>query len=298
MGLRTQFRALCIRGATAFGLDQVGLYLSSRRGNCHGVVVAIHETPPSHENLFRRQLSWAAERFSLVDLDRFAQLWERSPILQNNGKPSLLFTFDDGRESNYTVAAPLLESFGARGVFFVVPSFAECSVEQAQDFYWSRVNPGSRKDYDTWEDWRPMTPRQIADLAGRGHSIGNHTLSHASLRGLSRDDMEREIGQSARKISSWTGKPVEAFAWTFGWDAIDSTAWEVIQRYHKFCFAPCPGMVDSRTDLPTLIWRREIEVRYSPAEFRFFYSGLADPAWAIRRRRLRQLLQSLATSAV
>jgi peptidoglycan/xylan/chitin deacetylase (PgdA/CDA1 family) len=172
-----------------------------------------------------------------------------------------------------------------------VPSFAECSEEQARTFYSSRINPEPRTDYETSGDWRPMIPRQIADLATRGHSVGNHTLSHASLRGLSQDDLEREIGESARKISSWTGKPVDAFAWPFSWDAVNLGAWEVIRHYHRFCFAPCPGVVDSRVDVPTLIWRREIEVRYSLEELRFQYSGLVDLVWAVRRRRLRRLLR-------
>ena len=135
-----------------------------------------------------------------------------------------------------------------------------------------------------------MTPHQIADLVARGHSVGNHTLSHTNLRELSHDDLEREIGESARKISSWTGKPVDAFAWPFSWDAVNPHAWEVIRQHHRYCFAPCPGVVDSRVDVPTLIWRREVEVRYSSEELRFQYSGLVDLVWATRRWRLRRLL--------
>lgn len=272
-------------------LGELTNYIRSRhRGYHYGIVVGVHETPISHEMQFRRQLAWVGERFSIVDLARFAELWCQSPELRDR-KPVILFTFDDGRESNYTVAAPLLESFGARGVFFVVPSFAECSEEQARHFYSSRINRESAHDYETSDDWKPMTPHQIADLVARGHSVGNHTLSHANLRGLSPDDLEREIGESARKISSWTGKPVDAFAWPFSWDAVSPGAWEVIRQHHRYCFAPCPGVVDSRVDVQTLIWRREVEVRYSSEELRFQYSGLVDLVWATRRRRLRRLLR-------
>jgi peptidoglycan/xylan/chitin deacetylase (PgdA/CDA1 family) len=293
MNLRTQARALFINAAMIARLDELAFLISSKtRGRQFGVVIGVHETPASYERQFRDQLAWVAERFSIVDLPRFAELWSESSESHNKGKPPILFTFDDGRESNYTVAAPLLESYGGRGVFFVGPSFADCSEEDARIFYSSRINPGANADFETTDDWKPMTPRQIADLASRGHSVGNHTLSHPRLQGLSTHDLEREIGDSARKISAWTGRPVDAFAWTFGWDAIDPSAWEVIRRYHRFCFAPCPGLIDSRFDVPSLIWRREVEVRYSSEEFRFQYSGIVDLIWAFRRRRLRKLLRN------
>jgi hypothetical protein len=109
--------------------------------------------------------------------------------------------------------------------------------------------------------------------------------------GLSSDKLEQEIGDSARKLASWTQKPIDAFAWTFGWDAVDANAWEVIERYHRFCFAPCAGIIDRRYDSPSLLWRREIEVKYSAPEYRFLYSGLVDPWWSTRRKRLRKMLR-------
>jgi hypothetical protein len=111
------------------------------------------------------------------------------------------------------------------------------------------------------------------------------------LVGLSPELLEREIGDSARKLTAWTKKPVDTFAWTFGWDAIDHNAWEAVRRYHRFCFSPCAGAIDSQSDGPALLWRREIEVKYSPAEYRFLYSGLVDPWWASRRARLRKMLR-------
>lgn len=254
--------------------------------------MGMHETPVSLEPQFRQQLEWASEHFTITSLEEFAKLWEPNPEVEAASKPLLLFTFDDGRESNYTVAAPLLESFGGRGVFFVVPAFAECDDDKALAFYQSRINPNSRPGDEQWEDWKPMRPRQIEELAARGHAIGNHTLTHQRLVGLAPDRLEREIGDSARKLASWTKKPVDAFAWTFGWDAVDVNAWKVIKRYHRFCFSPCAGAVDSRFDSPSLLWRREIEVKYCAAEYRFLYSGLVDAWWSTRRRRLRRLLSA------
>jgi peptidoglycan/xylan/chitin deacetylase (PgdA/CDA1 family) len=296
MHLRSQLRALPIQAAALIHADKIALRLQQRQHRQHGVVVGMHETPRALEARFRKQLEWVARHFTISHLHAFAQLWQ-NPESHPQDKPPILFTFDDGRESNYHVAAPLLESFGGRGVFFVVPAFAECSAGDALDFYRSRINPDSRPGDETWEDWRPMTREQIADLAARGHAIGNHTLTHRRLIGLSRETLQREIGESARKIEAWTQQPVDAFAWTFGWDSIDPAALKMIHRKHRFCFAPCAGRVDPVRDHPSLIWRREIEVKYSAAEYRFLHSGLADPWWSMRRRQLRGILQNSIDAA-
>lgn len=292
MNFRSQARAFLIQAASFARADRLAFQIQELKHRPHGLIVAMHETPVSLKAQLRAQLEWASHHFTITNLEEFAKLWSPDRQQPLAGKPPLLFTFDDGRESNYVVAAPLLESLGGRGVFFIVPAFAECvASDQALSFYRTRINTNSKRGDEGWEDWKPMTPDQVADLAARGHAIGNHTLTHKRLIGLSPDELEREIGDSARKLASWTKKPVDAFAWTFGWDAIDANAWQVIQRYHRFCFSPCAGIVDSRYDRPSLLWRREIEARYSAPELKFSYSGLVDLWWGNRRRQLREMLR-------
>jgi peptidoglycan/xylan/chitin deacetylase (PgdA/CDA1 family) len=293
MNFRSQARAFLMQAASLTGADSLAFAIQKRNLRPYGLVVAMHETPVSLEAQFREQLEFASKHFTITTFESFAKLWERSPESEASSKPLLLFTFDDGRESNYSVAAPLLESFGGRGVFFVVPAFAaSASTERALSFYRTRMNPDSNPGDENFEDWKPMNPAQIADLANRGHAIGNHTLTHERLVDLSPETLEREIGESARQLASWTKKPVDAFAWTFGWDAIDANGWRAIQRYHRFCFSPCAGVINTRYDHPSLIWRREIEVRYSVPEYRFCYSGLVDLWWRNRRARLRAMVRA------
>ena len=285
-----------MRVSSLLRLESLAFHMQERKGAQSAVVVSMHETPASLQPQLREQLEFAAKHFTITSLEGLAKFWDHPTEGEEGSKPLLLFTFDDGRESNYTVAAPLLESFGGRGVFFIIPAFAECtSTEQALSFYRKRVNPDSKPGDEAWEDWKPMTPSHVANLAARGHAIGNHTLTHERLVNLSPDQLEREIGDSARKLSSWTNKPIDAFAWTFGWNAIDENAWRTVLRHHRFCFSPCAGVVDSRSDRPSLLWRREIEVRYSSPEVRFSYSGLVDFWWRSRRRRLRDRLQTAST---
>lgn len=297
MNIRSRTRSLVIRAATLLRVDELALRRQKRIGRLQGLVIGVHETPVAMEARFREQLEWVSRHFTISTLETFARLWENSKEYSAS-KPPVLFTFDDGRESNFLVAAPLLESYGGRGVFFIVPGFAECSAGKALQFYRSRINPNSQPGDEKWEDWKPMNRRQVAELAARGHAIGNHTLTHERLLGLSPEALDREVGDSARELVSWTSKPVEAFAWTFGWDAIDRNAWQVIRRHHRFCFSPCAGAIDGRRDSPSLIWRREIEVKYSEAEYRFLYSGLVDPWWSHRRKRLRTLLLGIPARSI
>jgi peptidoglycan/xylan/chitin deacetylase (PgdA/CDA1 family) len=293
MTLRSRARSLLMQAAVAGHADELFLQFHKPDPRSQALVVAMHETPANLESSLRAQLDWASKHFRIGTLDDLAELWTR-----RNGeaiadrRPLLLFTFDDGRESNYTIAAPVLESFGGRGVFFIVPGFAEDALtDHSLSFYRSRLNPDCGPNREVCEDWRPMNPAQIADLANRGHSIGNHTSTHRRLQNLSPAELEFEIGDSARRLASWIGKAADAFAWTFSWDAIDKDAWEVVRRYHRFCFAPCAGVVDASSDDPSLLWRREIEARYSPPEYRLCYSGLMDLWWAGRRKQLRRMLK-------
>ena len=255
-------------------------------------VVEMHETLEQDAAQLRCQLEWAARHFTFISPETFLALWDRTTAPANWSKPAVLFTFDDGRESNYKVAAPLLESMGTRGLFFVVPEFVGLTARDARDFYYSKIDIRGLAASESAEQWTPMNPDQLADLARRGHAIGNHSSSHVDLAGLSNSDLERQIAASAAKISSWTQKNVEAFAWPYSWDAINRDAWDLIRKTHRFCFSPCPGTTDCSKDSPHLIWRTEIETCYSDPQFRFMYSGLVNPAWAGKRRRLKAMLKA------
>lgn len=294
MSPKTFLRSALIGTAAALRVDELALGLRRwlvRWGQAPSMlVIEMHETPERDQPRFRQQLEWVVRHFTLVDLPTFARLWQEyrtNPQSISKSKPPLLFTFDDGRLSNYTVAAPVLESFGTRGVFFVVPQFVECNPQEARQFYYSRIDTRQLPPNLPEEETRSMTHQQIADLARRGHSIGNHTYSHVNLRNLPESQLHHEIVESAQQIAAWAGQPVDAFAWTFSWDSITPVAWKLIQQHHRFCFAPCPGSVDCRVDSQNLIWRTEVEVAYPPSDFRFMCAGLADRLWRSKRERLR-----------
>jgi len=292
LALRNVARKLALKAASVLRLSDVMLALQHTSSKI--VVVEMHETLNVHADQLRRQLDWVTKHFALITPETFAEALESRSRTWAGSKPAALFTFDDGRESNYLVAAPILESYGARGIFFVVSQFIGLEGQSAKDYYYSNIDIRSLPPAQVAQNeiWKPMTPDQLADLSRRGHWIGNHSLSHTKLAKLSGAELQREIHSSAQQIAMWTGKPADAFAWAYSWDAIDRNSWQAIKRTHRFCFSPCPGTVEPASDSPSLIWRKEIESYYSPAEYQFMYSGLVDLIWAGKRRKLKQLVSA------
>ena len=283
--LRPWLREFIITGTTALHLDTFARTREQARaatGPQPIRVLFLHATPDP--DALKALLEWLQRHFEIIDFATFDRRM-RSAAPSPVRRPAVLLTFDDGFESNYRVAAPLLEAAGARGLFFVVPGFSVLHGDEARRFYVEHIR-GARFA-------PPMTPEQVGDLAARGHTIGNHTFSHALLSRTPANEYDREIDHSAARIESWTGRRVEAFAWPFVWNGLTSDAYAVVRARHSHCFSPCAGCNVPGADVPGLIWRTNVETWSRSAERRFQCSTLADRASADRRWRLRQRLHPL-----
>jgi peptidoglycan/xylan/chitin deacetylase (PgdA/CDA1 family) len=103
-------------------------------------------------------------------------------------KPIIL-TFDDGSETVYTNALPIMQKYNFTGTAYIVYNY---------------VATGSYMDSD-----------QIRGLYASGWEIGSHSLSHADL--TERADRQRdEIVESRRKLQSLLGVPILSFSYPFG----------------------------------------------------------------------------------
>jgi peptidoglycan/xylan/chitin deacetylase (PgdA/CDA1 family) len=82
-------------------------------------------------------------------------------------KSAFTFTFDDGFMSQYNYAAPILDSCGFKGTFFLIS--------------------GSMTDFLP-PIWRYGTWNQFREMALDGHEIGSHTVRHYDLTTLATGD--------------------------------------------------------------------------------------------------------------
>ena len=226
-----------------------------------------HAVPPSMAKRLFRQLQWVGSNFDIIDFADFNQRFTSTTQDRSKQRPSVLLTFDDGLRSHIEVVAPVLEDLGLLGVFFVVPGFAE--------------------------NKRHLSTDDIRQLHRSGHTIGCHTMNHASLDATDNNHLEKEIIESGKILEQCIGSSVDTFAWTYAWNRIRPRAWQMICESYKYCFTPCPGVVYPQYTDPCSLWRTNVEASYSKAHYRFMYSGLPSILWTNSRNLLIECKKKL-----
>lgn len=104
--------------------------------------------------------------------------------LKQINKNDIVFTFDDGGVSFFTIIAPILEKYGWKGYFFISTNYI------GTDGF--------------------LTIDQIKDLSRRGHIIGSHSHQHKVLTEFSLNDVENELCTSVKILSDILGKPIDS----------------------------------------------------------------------------------------
>jgi peptidoglycan/xylan/chitin deacetylase (PgdA/CDA1 family) len=106
------------------------------------------------------------------------------------GDGELAVTFDDGNESDFAIAAPLLGARGLKAAFFVLAS--------------KLGQPGF------------LSPEQVTELDAAGHEIGSHGLDHLPWTSLENDELHAETFSSREILEDLLSKPVISVALPFG----------------------------------------------------------------------------------
>lgn len=171
---------------------------------------------------FREQIKMLADSgYNSITPDEYIAYLTTGKALPS--KP-VMITFDDTIEEHYTVAAPELEKYGFKGVFFLM---TVCI---------------GRPGY--------MTREQVKELSDRGHVIASHTYDHHNVRQYTEADWDLQMLKPKDKLESIIGKPVDYFAYPFGeWkpEAIP----ELQKRKYKAAFQ-LAGKRDSTGPLYTI----------------------------------------------
>lgn len=107
------------------------------------------------------------------------------------GEKSVIITLDDGRDSQYTYALPILKKYGYKATFFIF------------------TNAIGRRGYLTWD--------QLKELRDAGMAIEAHTRLHPFLTRIVDDvTLRDEIIGSKKSIEEQLGIVVHYFAYPFG----------------------------------------------------------------------------------
>ena len=122
--------------------------------------------------------------------------------------------FDDGYESVYTNAFPIMEGYGLKGIVFPITGYI-----------------GKRNNWDVTfgiNKAMHLTKSQLLTLSENGWEIGSHSHLHRSFKWMSNDGIKNDVATSKRIIENITGKEVTSFCLPFG--DYTSKAIEIIEE--------------------------------------------------------------------
>jgi peptidoglycan/xylan/chitin deacetylase (PgdA/CDA1 family) len=175
---------------------------------------------------FREQMNWLrSQGFRGLSV---------SDALDKKSAGSLVITFDDGCESDLTVAAPILHQANFGATFYITVSYL------------------GRPGY--------MVARQVRELSDAGFEIGSHSVTHPYLSDLTDAQINREIVESKIQLEEMIGRPVHHFSCPGGrWSPKVA---EIARRagYHSVTTSRIAAN-DSRTDpyeLARIVVMREV----------------------------------------
>jgi len=146
-------------------------------------------------------------------------------IFSSQKKSRLLtITFDDGFESFYTQALPILERHGILVTVFSVAGFL-----------------GKASTWDALPQQKHLSTSQLKEVSRLGHEIGSHTVSHANLTLLSGIDLKNELCDSKKMIEDCICKDVTSISFPFGrvnkrvWAAACEAGYKSATTYAYHC---------------------------------------------------------------
>ena len=189
----------------------------------------------------------------------------------------VVIAFDDGFESVYTHALPVLQWFGFPATVFLVPGYC-----------------GKLNDWPSQPAGAPRLPLmdwpQIRELGSHGFEFGGHTSTHPRLDQVPPETLEGEILESKRDIEERLGETVETFAYPYG--RSDDASEALVRRGYAGACTTRLAMAGPKSD-PLSLERVDAYYLQHPLMFR----RLANPAFPLYLG-LRRLGRTVASTVL
>lgn len=189
----------------------------------------------------------------------------------------LVITFDDGYQSVYQEAFPVLNQYQMCATVFLTVG-EDTTSEPA-----SRLPSLQGRSMLSW--------REIREMHSAGIAFGAHTLTHADLTRSPQDQVEKEICQSKAIIEDALGTPVSSLAYPYG--RFDQASVAIARQHFACACSDKLALVGPRSDPHTL---ERVDAYYLRSDRLF---GLVTtrlfPLYISARsvtRRIRRSLQS------
>ena len=221
---------------------------------------------------FEQQMAFLAENKLVISLQEFERYLRGELSFSKN---VVLVTVDDGFQSLYRYALPILKQFDIPAVAFITPSLIRGSEAV------SSLPSGQPEPYMDWNEVKRLANNDIA--------IGSHAWTHRSLGVLAEDVVRDEAEHSRQVLEDRLSMQVTSFAYPFGTKAdFNSKTAEILQQTGYSCaFTSQHGAVKenlNRYDLP----RVKVEGGEAIWVFRSLIKGGLD-AWRLFDQMLWRL---------
>ncbi len=150
---------------------------------------------------FERQMHALHESgFQVISLGQLVQCLRTGNPVNDR---SVVISFDDGLESVYTSAFPILKQFGFPATVYLVAG------------YCGRWNDWPSQPSDALR-FPMMTWPQIREMDRHGIEFGAHTFSHPRLDQVPPEALNYEVLESKSAIEESLGHSVDMFAYPYG----------------------------------------------------------------------------------
>ncbi|MBU3189586.1 polysaccharide deacetylase family protein [Clostridium bowmanii] len=152
------------------------------------------------QSVFYSQMNYLkANGYTTITMDQFYANISKRTVLP---KKPVLITFDDGYESNYTLAYPVLKANNQKATVFMIG-----------------------KNID--KDRKSLTSKQIKEMDANGFRVENHTFNHEQLGKLSYASQLATITKAKQALEKILGRKVTYIAYPCG-----SYTYNTIQAAH------------------------------------------------------------------
>jgi peptidoglycan/xylan/chitin deacetylase (PgdA/CDA1 family) len=156
---------------------------------------SVDESPESlsvSPEIFERQMYYLkSHRYHVISLDEFVEGKRKGRTFPHN---TVVITFDDGFEDNYTAAYPSLKRYGFPATIFLIVDRIGTTFDEVT--------------YLTWD--------QIKEMSRNGITFGSHTWRHTYVPDFSLEEFWLEAISSKKEIELQTGQPVRHFCYPSG----------------------------------------------------------------------------------
>ncbi|MBZ9606738.1 polysaccharide deacetylase family protein [Clostridium estertheticum] len=138
---------------------------------------------------FDEQLKYLKDNgyYTITLTDLYDYLIKDIPIPEK----SVVLTFDDGYEDNYTEMFPVLKKYNFKATIFVITG----SIDKSPNY---------------------MTSKQLIEMEKYGVDIGSHTVKHENLKEMPKDKQLETLVKSKNDLEKILNKQIKFFSYPYG----------------------------------------------------------------------------------